>query len=78
MKPKKEGTEQLVFSGEGARERAMTEFRRLRREGYAGVTRRTDQIGNQMVYVVAYPISEDLAAVEQVLNSSTIDSPTES
>lgn len=43
-----------------------------------GVTRYTDQIGNKMVYVVAYPISEDLAAVDQVINSSTIDSPTKS
>ena len=77
MKPKKEGTERLAFSGEGARERALSEFRRLRREGYAGVARYTDQIGNKMVYVVAYPIAEDLAAVEQVLNQSTIDSPTE-
>jgi hypothetical protein len=71
----KTGMEKIAFSGENARERARAEFDRLRRDGYKGVVRYTDQIDKKMVYVVAYPASEEqksvLAAADKLLSSST-------
>jgi hypothetical protein len=51
---------------EGARQRAIDEFRRLRALGTKGVTRYTDQVGNKMIYCVSWPTSEESRQAEEI------------
>lgn len=67
------GTETVGFSGEGARQRQLSEFRRLRAEGVKHVVRFTDQKEGAIVYCVSWPrtaadiMAETVAEAEQVL-----------
>ena len=72
-------TEQIGFTGPEAKARRDSEWSRLKRLGYKGVTRFTTQDGGRMVYVVAYPrqpAQDILRDAEEVLEE--MDGPVES